>query len=552
MVALSGSNPEQSEEGRAFLQRRAATFGLMGAGLGWFFLLFRLFQIIQRGDYHLCSRADFIFHFLAGLSLFMVWLVCRRGQRSARTIRAVEAIGLVGASVGYSVMGAALPAIARPDFIVLVATTYGLVARSIYVPSSARRTLALSIAVAIPPLIMTYFMVDAAELSKWKALVPEFADLDHTAVAVSSVLFNGAWWVCTTVLCTAASQVIYGLRREVRNVRRLGQYTIDSKLGQGGMGVVYSARHAMLRRPTAIKLINADKDGASNLARFEREVQLTAALTHPNTVTIFDYGRTPDGVFYYAMELLDGATLEELVAIDGPQAPARVIHILEQVCGALAEAHGVGLVHRDIKPANIMLVSQGGEPDVAKVLDFGLVKELREEGAPGASLTQTGVLAGTPHYMPPEAITDPAEQDGRSDLYALGAVGYFLLVGEPVFPGNSVVEVCGHHLHTDPERPSLRSEREIPADLEAVILACLAKDPGDRPQDAIALRTRLRACAAGASWCPIQSRSWWREHHDELRARHAEGEVAASEGTIEIDLARRRGARLPALELSAN
>ena len=184
------------------------------------------------------------------------------------------------------------------------------------------------------------------------------------------------WWLLYVVLATAATAVIYGLQCQIKDITELGQYTLEEKLGEGGMGIVYRASHAMLRRPTAIKLLSPEKTGDESLKRFEREVQQTAKLTHPNTITVYDYGRTPDGVFYYAMEYLDGATLAEIVSAVGPQGPARTLHLVEQAAGALHEAHSAGLIHRDIKPGNIMACTRGGILDVAKVLDFGLVREL--------------------------------------------------------------------------------------------------------------------------------------------------------------------------------
>ena len=312
----------------------------------------------------------------------------------------------------------------------------------------------------------------------------------------------------TIAIATVGSRVIFGLRRDADRVRRLGQYTLEEKIGEGGMGVVYRASHAMLRRPTAIKLLPPDRAGEVNLQRFEREVQLTAQLTHPNTVAIYDYGRTPDGIFYYAMEYLDGINLEELVRRDGPQPAGRVIHILGQVSGALAEAHELGLIHRDIKPANIILTERGGEPDVAKVVDFGLVKRLTPDG-PAVTMSTSLVLTGTPLYMAPEALTTPDAIDARSDLYALGAVGYFLLTGKPVFEAGSMAEAFGHHLHTAPIPPSQRTTNPIPAELERVILSCLSKSVEGRPPSARVLQSELAHSGSNASWTKDDAVGWW-------------------------------------------
>ena len=526
---------EQSEEGRAFLQRRAARFGLFAAGFGWFFLVYRTVEALLLGHYWEFSHPSYPLHFLAGSFPFVLWLGCRGGPLCARRIRRLEAVAVIGAAATYAAMGWFSPLIARPDFLVLLAVTYGLMARAIYVPSSAWRTLVLSAASAVAPLIMTYDGMLAIELDKWAPLVPVDATaMSERAIARSVTAFNAGWWLCAIVICTAAPKVIYGLREEVRDARRLGQYTLEEKLGEGGMGIVYRARHAMLRRPTAVKLLPQDKTGERSLKRFEREVQLTALLSHPNTVTIYDYGRTPDGVFYYVMELLAGADLAEVVAAAGPQPPARVVRVLTQVSGALAEAHGVDLIHRDIKPHNIMLVEQGGVADVAKVLDFGLVKELHRDQ--GASLTHADTLTGTPQYMPPESITDPESVDGRSDLYALGAVGYYLLTGTHVFTGKSVVEVCGHHLHSQPVPPSERLGSPLPAGLEALLLQCLAKSPAERPASAAELAARLGACADVGTWTEGDARAWWEAHGAVLAARRRRPPDVAVAGTIEVDL----------------
>jgi serine/threonine-protein kinase len=336
--------------------------------------------------------------------------------------------------------------------------------------------------------------------------------IDAAALGVAGAI----QWAITVAVCATISRVIYGLREEVREARRLGQYTLEGLIGVGGMGRVYRASHAMLRRPTAIKLLLSNGTSREAMERFEREVQLTAQLTHPNTVTIFDYGRTADGTLYYAMELLDGATVEEVVEVDGPQPPARVVHVLEQVAGALGEAHSIGLIHRDVKPANIVLCRQGGELDVAKVVDFGLVKELEQRHP--ATVSQEGTISGTPLYMAPEILTEPKAASARSDLYALGAVGYYMLTGEHVFDGRTVIEVLGHHLHTEPIPPSQRLGDPIPEELERLILDCLAKDPAARPQDAAELRRRLEACNVGR-WTRRSAEKWWAVHGPTLDAK---------------------------------
>jgi serine/threonine protein kinase len=239
------------------------------------------------------------------------------------------------------------------------------------------------------------------------------------------------------------------------------------------------------------------------------------------------------GVFYYAMELLEGATLHDVVELDGAQPAARVIHVLAQAAGGLTEAHAAGLIHRDIKPSNIMLVDRGGVPDVVKVLDFGLVKEVRDEAS--VSLTTAGALTGTPQYLSPEGIRSPDAVDARSDLYALGAVGYYLLTGRPVFAGETVVEVCSEHLHSPPVPPNQRTDAPVPRDLEEILLACLAKDPGERPQSAVELQERLAACEQAGAWTKGLADDWWAAHRDRLAVRRNAG-VSATNRTIDIDM----------------
>jgi serine/threonine protein kinase len=329
------------------------------------------------------------------------------------------------------------------------------------------------------------------------------------AFGPSFVAGGVAMWCLIIAFNTAlVSRVIYGLHREVASAKKLGQYVLGELIGEGGMGAVYRAQHAMLRRPTAVKLLLPDRAGPENIARFEREVQLTARLTHPNTVAVYDYGRTPGGVFYYAMEYLDGLSLEELVRRFGPQPEGRVIHLLLQASAALVEAHSLGLIHRDVKPANMLLCERGGAPDVLKLLDFGLVKSL--VASQSAELTHADAITGTPQYLAPESIVDPTKVDARVDLYALGGVGYFLLCGRPAFDGKSVLEVCGHHLHTAPMPPSERLGKPVLPELEALVLACLEKDRERRPRDAGGLHERLLECAARAPWSRDEAKAFWR------------------------------------------
>jgi hypothetical protein len=297
------------------------------------------------------------------------------------------------------------------------------------------------------------------------------------------------------------------LQKATLAAKQLGQYALEQKLGAGGMGTVYKARHAMLRRPTAVKLLDVDKMSDAAIARFEREVQLTSGLTHPNTVAVFDYGRTPEGIFYYAMEYLEGMNLDDFVKRHGPLSEARIIYVVKQICGSLAEAHAAGLVHRDIKPANIFLTCRGGLHDFVKVLDFGLAKAL--DGEEKMNVTSPNTLMGTPLYLSPEAVSQPDAVDARSDVYAVGAVGYFLLTGSPVFTGATVMEICMKHAKEIPEPPSIRIGKPINPRLEALLLRCLAKTPAERPKDADELLHELEKCPIEQTWTAADASKWW-------------------------------------------
>lgn len=321
------------------------------------------------------------------------------------------------------------------------------------------------------------------------------------------LLFASA--VAIFVFSVISSRWRRSARQATLLAKQLGQYTLDEMIGAGGMGIVYRAHHAMLRRPTAVKLLNHEKTTDTALRRFEREVQITSRLNHPNTISIYDFGRTPEGTFYYAMEFLDGIDLEELVERYGPQPERRIVNILKQICGSLAEAHELGLIHRDIKPANVILNKRGGLCDFVKVLDFGLVKAVDADKE--AALTAANCITGTPHYMSPESIDRPDQVDARSDLYAVGAVGYFLLTGTPVFQGRSVIELLKQQATALPQPPSQRLRKSVSADFELLLLRCLDKSRDNRPASARELSDLLDHCEVDGTWTTADARAWWDE-----------------------------------------
>ncbi|MBT4865856.1 MAG: serine/threonine protein kinase [Planctomycetaceae bacterium] len=316
----------------------------------------------------------------------------------------------------------------------------------------------------------------------------------------------------------AAVTAIYGshrfgrLRREAFDAGREGTYTLREKLGSGGMGDVYLAEHRLLKRACAIKLIRSDKAGDPHaIARFEGEVQATAKLTHPNTVEIYDYGHTDDGTFYYAMEFLPGLNLQELVERYGQLPPERVLFLLKQVCSALKEAHAHGLVHRDIKPGNIFAAERGGLYDVAKLLDFGLVKSIGVETS-SMNLTIDGTIVGSPLYACPEAaVGEPL--DARSDIYSLGATAYFLLTGRPVFEGDRPIKVLFAHANDTPTPPS-QVIPDVTDDLESVVMKCLEKKREDRFADVSQLESALNRCKPNSPWTQTQATEWWLQSSD--------------------------------------
>jgi hypothetical protein len=319
------------------------------------------------------------------------------------------------------------------------------------------------------------------------------------------------------VFAVVGARVVYGLGRQVAAARELGSYHLEDKLGEGGMGEVWRARHRMLARPAAIKLIRHDtKEGSGQLPateavqRFEREAQAIAGLRSPHTVELFDFGVANDGAFYYAMELLDGLDTDALVRRFGPVSADRSVHLIRQVCHSLSEAHTRGLVHRDIKPANIFVGRYGEDWDFVKVLDFGIVKESRTNG--GVAHTSDHAFQGTPAFAAPEQAEGKADLDGRADIYSVGCLAYWLLTGEYVFNVDTPMAMLMAHVSTEPSPPSTRTELAIPMALDNIVLSCLAKRPADRPQSARELADQLGDVSGAATWTQDQARSWWTTH----------------------------------------
>jgi hypothetical protein len=517
---IANLDASTNDDARGFLQERLAYLGKVYALIGLsFYLIGNVADALSAPSFLSRRLADPSTWFVPTAVVLYLgqWVLCRTGQVHLSALRAIDTVTTISAATLHSSIIFAttiphdLPGLSYARALLLL--TFGFLIRAIVIPSSARRTLIVGLLATCPPVIASHFWYTTQTLT--------------AVTAGMHALWTSLWCLGAVVIAALASHVIFGLRRQMREAWQLGQYKLLEKIGEGGMGVVYRASHAMLRRPTAVKLLPADKAGSERIERFEREVQLTSQLTHSNTVAIFDYGRTPDGIFYYAMEYLHGLNLEDLVRIDGPQAPGRIVRIMRQVASALTEAHGLGLIHRDIKPGNVILVAErGGTPDIAKVVDFGLVKELDK----GARAVHEDNLAGTLHYLAPEIISSPDHVDAASDLYSLGCVGYYLLTGRTVFEGRTVAEVCSQHLYSEPVPPAEQIGLQVPETLSAIVMACLEKRPERRPASARALVGLLDGCHDVPRWTNEMGREWWaRSGHDALaRVRQQRGRMPRS------------------------
>ena len=369
---------------------------------------------------------------------------------------------------------------------------------AIFIPNNWRRAAKLIVPMAIAPMAVPWILGLAH---------PEFYEVAIRAASPEQISEHGLFLLLGAFTAIFGTQIINTLRTEAFEAKLLNQYRLGRKLGGGGMGEVYLAEHQLLKRPCAIKLIRHELVGNQRVfARFEREVRATARLSHWNTIEIFDYGRNDDGAFYYVMEYLPGLSLAELVERFGPMPPARVIYLLRQACEALNEAHDSGLIHRDIKPANLMAAYRGGHYDVTKLLDFGLVKTLSENDS--IHLSHEGTVAGSPLYMAPEQVMHHQPPDRPTDIYGLGAVAYYTLTGRAPFLGQTAMEVMVAHAR-DPVTPPSQFRPDLPRDLEAVILRCLAKNPKDRYPDTPSLAKALDGCADAPNWSPEHAARWW-------------------------------------------
>ena len=328
-----------------------------------------------------------------------------------------------------------------------------------------------------------------------------------------------------TVIALASiiiSKMMYNMRVRLEAAERLGNYVLEGEIGKGGMGRVFKTTHALIRRPTAVKVLRVESGDRSLLTRFEREVRLSATLTHPNSITIYDYGRMDEWTLYYAMELLDGMDLRDTVRRFGPMPPNRTIYILDQICGSLAEAHERGIIHRDLKPPNVFLARLGGMFDFVKVLDFGLAKQLEIEGMEqvdedSMNLTQIGMLIGTPLYISPEGAKRKGDLDARSDIYCLGCIAFWMLTGRAPFPADSAPEALAGHIKSPAPAPSEYSEHDIPQALDTFVLKCLEKEPDDRYQTVREVEAALRSVPLEEVWDAEQAREWWEENVIEFR-----------------------------------
>jgi serine/threonine-protein kinase len=496
--------------GSPFVQSRLALLGKTVFMLAFGFFAVMNGLLLAGGGVRilpsLLTQAN-LMHFLAASVMGALWAIARVRPWSLRVLGLLDGASLLLGGIGLALMAA------QPDQHQLMAGLFALavtmMARAILIPSTATRTFCLSSMASAPLLVVSAVFHQSAPL-------PGFAPAFLEAVIIVNALL---WLVIAVTLSTVTSRTIYGLRQQVKEASEIGQYTLEEKIGSGGMGEVWRARHRMLIRPAAVKLVTSRELGSEGgrdpqlrLRRFEREARATAGLTSPHTVQLYDFGVTDDGTLYYVMELLDGMDLDTLVERFGPVPPERAIHLLSQVCASLDDAHENGLVHRDIKPANIVVSRVGAAWDFVKVLDFGLVKlGGARETAESLRLSADNNVSGTPGFIAPEVVLG-VETDHRVDIYALGCVAYWLVTGKLVFEGPGAIKVISDHIHTSPPPPSSRVTSPLLPELDELILECLEKDPGKRPSSARVFQSRLQAIPVDTPWTRERAEQWWSRH----------------------------------------
>jgi serine/threonine-protein kinase len=489
---------DSSFEGKfdALLQRRLFLANVLGCCIGGFALAASVatyFMTVEDGERFFDTTRVLILCFVVGSGGLL--LVLRRPKLPPRALHVLDAAGLaIGALGPIAIYAGGYDS--GPGWCMYF-VVIAIFARAVFVPSRALNTFVLS---AMAPL--AWLALELAHGDVWLGV-----DVEAKYFAAHVVWNQVVLWI-SVAIATYASHTNYALRIEAFQATRVGQYELEEKIGEGSMGEVWRARHGLLRRPTAVKLIRGEIVDARTRKRFEHEVRQTCRLSHPNVVAIYDYGHTDDGVFFYAMELVDGEDLGRVVARDGPLPPARVIHLLAQACEALAEAHATSLVHRDVKAANLMVCRRGLAHDVVKVMDFGLVKDMRTDDP---DLAGAGEVCGTPETISPEAARG-REVGPAADLYAIGAVGCYLLTGRHLFDVKSAVEMVLAHVSREPIRPSARVA-DVPADLEEVLLSCLRKNASERPASAVALRDALLSCSDAGRWTQADAARWWDGRH---------------------------------------
>jgi serine/threonine-protein kinase len=442
--------------------------------------------------------------------LFLATMLSAARSVSERGLKVVEtaAFGLAAVVVASHLWHAQLAGTARGDATSLAAgskdavigTTIVLFTYVLLIPVPPGRAWRSIAAIAACP-VATEALLFLAH--------PEVFRLARHVATMQRVGETVSLLVTTALLAGYGAYLVHTMQVRARDARQFNQYRLGAEIGAGGTGEVYLAEHRLLKRPCALKVIRPDRAGdPRSLARFEHEVRATALLSDPNTVEVYDYGRTADGTFFYVMEYLHGLTLDELVGRHGPLPPGRVIYLLRQACAALAEAHAAGLVHRDLKPANLLAARRGRRYDFLKLLDFGLVEVVGSRHEVGPSRERT--VCGTPQYMAPEQITGDRPVDLRTDLYALGGVAYSLLTGRPPFDAKTATEVMNAHVR-DAVVPPSRYRPDIPPDLEEIVLRCLTKDPNGRFQSAEEMEMVLSACASANEWDTRKAARWWEE-----------------------------------------